>query len=73
MCICLIISNYFPLEEVYNVIYRVEMNFFLILELQVMKHIPCTIVCRIQSAVFVKSNFLTKPSNTRKSVSLEIK
>ena len=29
MCICLIISNYFPLEGVYNVIYRVEMNFFL--------------------------------------------
>ena len=28
MCICLIISNYFPLEGVYNVIYRVEMNFF---------------------------------------------
>ena len=28
MCICLIISNYFPQEGVYNVIYRVEMIFF---------------------------------------------
>ena len=28
MCIYLIISNYFPLEGVYNVIYRVEMNYF---------------------------------------------
>ena len=73
MCICLIISNYFPSRRSLQCYIQGGNEFFFYFEItdhkvHTLHNSPPNVVRSFRK----KSNFITKPSNTKKSVSLEI-